>query len=61
MGYSIQSRDRIFVKGYGFFSFVKNISKNVGKKINKYLSGKHSQKLVDHAKKSATDVFKTAS
>ena len=61
MGYSIQSRDRIFVKGYGFFSFVKNISKNVGKKINKNLGGKHSQKLVDHAKKSATDVFKTAS
>ena len=61
MGYSVQSRDLIFVKGYGFFSFVKNISENVGKKINKNLSGKHSQKLVDHAKKSATDVFKTAS
>ena len=61
MGYSIQSRDLIFVKGYGFFSFVKNISENVGKKINKNLSGKNSQKLVDHAKKSATDVFKTAS
>ena len=61
MGYSVQSRDLILVKGYGFFSFVKNISENVGKKINKNLSGKHSQKLVDHAKKSATDVFKTAS
>ena len=58
---SIQSRDRIFVKGYRFLSFVKNISKNVGKEINKNLSGKHSQKLVDHAKKSATDLFKTAS
>ena len=57
MGDSIQSRDRIFVKGYRFLSFVKNISKNVGKEINKNLSGKHSQKLVDHAKKSATDVF----
>ena len=58
---SIQSRDRIFVKGYRFLSFVKNINKNVGKEINKNLRGKHSQKLVDHAKKSATDLFKTAS
>ena len=61
MGDSIQSRDRIFVKGYRFLSFVKNINKNVGKEINKNLHGKHSQKLVDHAKKSATDLFKTAS
>ena len=61
MGYSIQSRDRIFVEGYGFLSFVKNISKNIGKKISKNLSGKHSQKLVDHAKQSATDMLKTAS
>ena len=61
MGDSIQSGDRIFVKGYRFLSFVKNISKNVGKEINKNLSGKHNQKLVDHAKKSATDLFKTAS
>ena len=37
--------------------WVKNISKN----IIKILSGEYSQKLVDHAKQSATDVFKTAS
>ena len=37
------------------------MGKNFGKKINKNLSGKYSQKLLDHAKKSATDAFKTAS
>ena len=37
--------------------WVKNISKN----IIKILSGEYSQKPLDHAKQSATDVFKTAS
>ena len=59
--YSFQPRDRIFVKGYGFLSFAKNIGRNIGKNISKNLSSKHSQKLIDHAKKSATDVVKTAS
>ena len=35
MRYSVQPRDRIFVKGYGFLSFAKNMSKNIGKKISK--------------------------
>ena len=39
---SVQPRDRIFVKGYGFLSFAKNIDKNVGKN----LSGKYSQNLL---------------
>ena len=30
--YSVQLRNRIFVKGYGFLSFVKNMGKNIGKK-----------------------------
>ena len=30
---SVQPRDRIFVKGYGLFSFAKNTSKNIGKNI----------------------------
>ena len=30
MRYSVQPRDRIFVKGYGFLSFAKNISKKIG-------------------------------
>ena len=29
MRYSIEPRDRICVKGYGFLSFAKNISKNL--------------------------------
>ena len=57
MRYSIEPRDRRYVKGYGFLSFAKNIAKNIGKNI----SNKYSQKLVDRAKKSATDTIKTAS
>ena len=53
--YSVQPRDRIFVKGYGFK--VKILVKN----ISKILSGKYSQKLLDCAKQSATDELKTSS
>ena len=49
--YSVQPRDRIFVKDNGFLSF----AKNTGKNISKNLSGKYGQKLLDHAKQSATD------
>ena len=59
--YSVQPRDRIFVKGYGFSSFVKNMNKNTGKNISKNLSGKCSQKFFDYAKQFATDAPKTAS
>ena len=44
--YSIESR--IYVKGYGFLSFAKNICNKYGKK------------LFDTAKKSTTDAIKTA-
>ena len=54
--YSVQL---IFVKGYEFFSFAKNMFKNIGKNINKSLSHKHGQKLLDHAKQYATDATKT--
>ena len=30
--HSVQPWDRIFVKGFGFLSFPKNISRNIGKK-----------------------------
>ena len=59
--HSVQTRNQIFVKGYGFLNFAKNMSKNTGKNISKNLSCKYSQKLIDHAKQSATDAFKTAS
>ena len=29
--YLVQPRDRIFVKGYEFLSFAKNMDKNIGK------------------------------
>ena len=49
MRYSIEPRDRVYVKGYGSMSFAKSMSNKYGKK------------LVDTAKKSATDEIKTAS
>ena len=42
MRYSIEPRDRIYVKGYGFLSFAKNTGKS--------LSNKYGQKLLDSAK-----------
>ena len=33
---------------------------NIGKKISENWSGKYSQNLLDHAKKSATNILKTA-
>ena len=53
MRYSIEPRNRIYVKGYGFLSFAKNMGKS--------LSNKYGQKLLDSAKKSTTDAIKTAS
>ena len=49
MRYSIEPTDRVYVKGYGFMSFARSMSNKYGKK------------LVDTAKKSATDAIKTAS
>ena len=34
MRYSVQPREWIFVKGYGFLSFANTICKNFGKNIN---------------------------
>ena len=33
--YLTQPRDRIFLKGYRFFPFAKNVGKIIGKNINK--------------------------
>ena len=51
--YSIERRDRICLKGYGFLSFAKNMGKS--------LSKKYGQKLLDSSKKSTADATKTAS
>ena len=40
MRYSVQPKNRIFAKDYGFLSFAKNMGKNIGKNISKNLSGK---------------------
>ena len=53
MRYSIEPKGRVYVKGYGFLSFAKNMRRN--------LSNKYSKKRLDTAKKSTTDVIKTAS
>ena len=53
VSYSTEPRDRIYLKGYGFLSFTKNMGKS--------LSNKYDQKLLDSAKKSTTDARKTAS
>ena len=50
----------IFVKGYRFLFFAGSIGRNIGKNISKNLSNKYSQKIIDHAKNSATDALKTA-
>ena len=49
MRYLLEPRDRIYVTGYGFMSFARSMSDKYGKK------------LVDTAKKAATDATKTAS
>ena len=49
MRYSIEPRNRIYVKGYGFMSFARS------------MSSKYRKKLVDTAEKSAADATKTAS
>ena len=53
MQYSIELRDRIYVKGYRFLSFAKIMGKS--------LCSKYEQKLLDSRKKSASDTLKNAS
>ena len=53
MRYSIEPRDRSYVKGYGFLSFAKNMGKS--------LSNTYGQNFLDSAKRSTTDAIKTVS
>ena len=50
--YSIEPRDRIYVKGYGFLFFGKNTGKS--------LSNKYGQKRLDSAKKSTKNAIKNS-
>ena len=40
--YSVQPRDEIFVKGYGFLSFARNMTRNNGNNISKNVTSKYS-------------------
>ena len=51
MLYSVQSSDKRFVKGSGFLPSAKIKGKDTAKNVSKYLNCKHSQKILDHAKK----------
>ena len=53
MRYSIEPRERRYVKAYGFLSFAKKMGTHATK-VAKNLNKKYDQKLVDIAKKSAT-------
>ena len=53
MRYSIEPKNRIYVKSYGFLSFAKTMGTQ--------LSPKYGQKFLDSANKSTTDTIKTAS
>ena len=50
MRYSIEPRDSIYVKGYGFMSFIRSM-----------MSSKYGNNFVDTTKKSATEAIKSAS
>ena len=50
MRYSIEPRDEIYVKGYGFLTFARNIGTHATKAA-KNMSNKYSQILLNNAKK----------
>ena len=52
MRYSIEPKDRTYVKGYGFSSFAKNMAT--------HLSNKYNQKPFGRAKNPTAVVIKTA-
>ena len=59
MRFSIEPRERRYVKGYEFLSFARNLDTHATK-VAKNLNNKYGQKLADSAKKSATGALKIA-
>ena len=57
--YSIEPRERRYVKGYRFLSLARNLGTHATK-VAKNLNNKYGQKLTDSAKKSATGALKIA-
>ena len=63
MRYSVETRDRIFVRGYQFLPFAKNMGKNIGRNISDNVNGKYNQmhlKIAD-ALALAADALKNSS
>ena len=58
--YSVEPKE-IFVKVFGSLSCAKSMAENISKNVSKRLNSKYSQKLLDRAKQSATETFKTSS
>ena len=58
---SVQPNDRIFVRGYWFLSFARNMGRNIVKNVSKKLNSNYSQTFFDHTKQSDTDPLKNAS
>ena len=44
--YSIQPRDQIFMNGYGFLSFAKNMGKNIDKNTSRNFSENTARNLL---------------
>ena len=62
MRYSIELRERRYMKGYGFLSFAKNFSNKYGKKLmntaiktGTNFNGNYDKKLTDTAIKTCKD------
>ena len=62
MRYSIEPRERRYIKGYGFLSFAKSFSNKYGKKLmntaiktGTNFNSKYSKKLADTAIKASKD------
>ena len=67
MRYSIEPRERRYVKGYGFMSFARNFGKKYGKKLmntaiktGTSFNSKYGKKLTDAAIKTGKDFATTA-
>ena len=62
MGFSIEPRERRYVKGYGFMSFARNFGNKYGKKLmntaikaSSNFNSKYGKKLTDTAIKTGKD------
>ena len=67
MRYSIESRKRRYIKGYGFLSFARNFGSKYGKKLmntaiktGANFNSKYGKKLTDTAIKTGKDFAPTA-